>query len=425
MPTVNELQTDVARRFFFPLEAIYPDSLRQYDCRVLSDLDYAVLGTLRCLTHAKTGHEFLQEHAERGGRDENPDLFFKALKSKRRLTNLSSANDALAPMMAEVIADPLASFSELKGYHFFAADGHYQQAACFDAPRQTRKGPQKVATGHFFRVNLRNHHLSYLDLSRPKDGKKKDHDALIIQRATVENLRYQVPTGEKAIYFWDKACIDYKTWFRLKQRGVYFVTREKSNSALQTISVDTTDRSDSRNDGILGDVFVGTDGTGTLRRITYQDPRDGKKYAYLTNELQLPPWAIALGYKQRWDIEKIFDQFKNKMEEQKSWASSQAAKESHAIFECLAHNLALLFEEKIVDEEKISDGRESKKANQRQATRKNREGAPLASGNNFINGAFTRATQRTVRYLRWLRNWLYREAPWSEAIARLTKIWSC
>lgn len=325
--------------------------------------------------------------------------------------------------MAEVIDDPLASFPELKGYHFFAADGHYQKAACFDAPKQTRKGLQKIATGHFFRVNLRNHHLSYLDLSRPKDGKKKEHDALIIQRATVETLRYQVKKGEKAVYFWDKACIDYKTWFRLKQRGVYFVTREKSNSALQTISIDNTDRSDSRNEGILSDVLVGTDGTGTLRRITYLDPRDGKIYVYLTNELQLPAWAIALGYKHRWDIEKIFDQSKNKMEKQKSWASSEAAKESHAVFECLAHNLALLFEEKIKDEEGMRDERENEKANKRQATRKNREGEPLASGENFINRVFTRATQRTVRYLRWLRNWLYREAPWSQAIARLTKVW--
>jgi hypothetical protein len=37
------------------------------------------------------------------------------------------------------------------------------------------------------------------------------------------------------------------------------------------------------------------------------------------------------------------------MKERKSWASSPAAKKSHALFECLAHNLLLLFEKHIVN----------------------------------------------------------------------------
>lgn len=423
MLKIKELVTATALRFFAPLEELYPKSERKYDCQTLSDLDFAALGTLRCLTHAKTGHEFLQDHAEKGGRDENPDLFFKALKSKRRLANLTSSNDALAPIMAEQIEDPLGHFSELKGYHFFAADGHYQKAACFDASKSTRKGPQKIATGHFFRVNLRTHHLSHLALSRPADGKKKEHDARVIQRATINNLRYQVKTGEKAVYFWDKACIDYKTWQRLKQSGIYFVACEKSNSALETLSENNAELTDPRNEGIISDTYVGNNGSGMLRRIVYQDPSDGKIYTYLTNEFQLPAWVIAVGYKHRWDIEKIFDQFKNKMKEKKSWASSETAKESHAIFECLAHNLSLLFEEKIKTEENITDEREVAKKTARQKTRKNREGESYVVGKNFINQIFTRPTQRTVRYLRWLRNWLYREAPWSQAVIRLAKVW--
>ena len=423
MLKIKELVTATATRFFAPLENVYPKSERKYNCSVLSDLDYTVLGILRCLTHSKTGHEFLQDHAEKGGRDENPDLFFKALKSKRRLKNLTSSNDALASMMADKTPDPLAAFPELKGYHFFAADGHYQQAACFDAPKPSRKGLQKIATGHFFRVNLRSHHLSHLDLSRPVDGKKKDHDATIIKRATIKTLRYQMKTGEKAVYFWDKACIDYQTWHGLKQNGIYFVTREKTNSALQAISENNLDHSTSRNEGILSDILVGNDSSGTLRRIIYQDPSDEKIYTYLTNELRLPAWAIALGYKHRWDIEKIFDQFKNKMEERKSWASSENAKESHGLFKCLAHNLSLLLEEKIKQDENLTDEREKEKKERRQKTRRNREGKLLVPTSNFINQVFTRATQRTVRYLRWLRNWLYREAPWSQALARLTKVW--
>jgi hypothetical protein len=42
-----------------------------------------------------------------------------------------------------------------------------------------------------------------------------------------------------------------------------------------------------------------------------------------------PAYQIVLLYKHRWDIEKIFHQFKSKMVERKSWANSLEAKQSH------------------------------------------------------------------------------------------------
>lgn len=448
MPNINELDTPTAARFFAVLEELYPSSNRRYDCHVLSDLDYSVLGIMRCISHAKTGHEFLQHHAEHGGRDENADLFFKALKSKRRLQNLTSLNEALAPVMSAKLREPIAHSPELKGYHFYAADGHYQHAACFDPRKSTSKGLQKIATGHFFRCNLFTHHLSYLDLSRPGDGKKNDHDANVINRAKVETLRSHAKTGEKVVYFWDKACIDYGAWSRFKRSGIYFVTREKSNSAMKTMSIERFDPTAPRNAGIQSDTLVGNSNGETLRRVIYRDPADDKEYIYLTNEMQLPAWAIALGYKHRWDIEwsgatwtganatcpqgatggehqKIFDQFKNKMEETKSWASSDVAKEAHAWFQCIAHNLVLLFEGDIKRDEGMQDKVEAKKKSIRTKTRTNREGTPLKQIKNFINQAIQRATQRTVRFIRWLRTWLYRRASWRDATARLAKVWDC
>jgi hypothetical protein len=67
-------------------------------------------------------------------------------------------------------------------------------------------------------------------------------------------------------------------------------------------------------------------------------------------------------YKHRWDIEKIFHELKSKMNERKSWASSKESKKSHAIFECLTHNLLLLlFEKHIEKTEVIRDKAEEKK----------------------------------------------------------------
>ncbi len=260
--------------------------------------------------------------------------------------------------------------------------------------------------------------------SRPKDGKKKAHDATVLKRAEIETLRQGAAKGQKVLFAWDKACIDYPNWARLKRSGIYFITREKSNSALKTLSIDLFDPHDSRNAGIQSDVLVGGATGETLRRVIYRDPRDGQSYTFLTNELTLPAWAIALAYKHRWVIEKVFDELKNKMAETKSWASGETAKRSHAIFACLAHNLSLLMEETIRREAGIEDEVEARRNEIRQRTRTNREGRALAETGDFIQRAVRRATQRTVRFIRWLRVWLYREAPWSEALARIARVWS-
>jgi transposase len=84
-------------------------------------------------------------------------------------------------------------------------------------------------------------------------------------------------------------------------------------------------------------------------------------FHYITNELKLPAFALVLIYKHRWDQEKIFYQLKSKFHERKSWASKDDAKQAQAIFECLTHNLILLLEQKIINEEDLTDEIEQKK----------------------------------------------------------------
>ena len=163
-----------------------------------------------------------------------------------------------------------------------------------------------------------------------------------------------------------------------------------------------------------------------MRRIVYTNPEDGVTYTYLTSENNLPAYQIVLLYKHRWDIEKIFNQFKSKMKERKSWASSLEAKQSHAIFECLTHNLLLLFEQHLRESEGLRDELEEKKQQGRSKTAS--VAAKLAgitrSVGNFINTALTRATQRTQRFIRWVRVWIYKQAPWRDSIARLREVWA-
>lgn len=410
--------------FFNVLIKVYPSSQRTYHCTSISDLEFAKLGIIRCISHAKTGQEFLQHHADHGEAEIDPGHFFKALKSPRRLANITSLNSLLLPEMRQRCEDPLAGFEELADFDIYAADGHYQHAAAHD-PKPNKTGAKTIATGHFFRLDLRSHHLGYIELSKPDAGKKKAHDLTIIKRATKEELRNGAKKGRKVLYAWDKACIDYHLWSNLKNTaGIYFITREKSNSAAEKCSANLIDSTDPRNQGIVSDHYVGTSNGVLLRRIIYTDPGDETTYTYLTNEMKLPAHQLVVIYKCRWDIEKVFHQLKSKMEERKSWASGPEAKRAHGQFECLAHNLLLLaeWEMKALG---LKDEVEKKKQEQRTKTRYNRQGKRIIKTKNFIASAIQRATQRTVRFIRWVRAHIYSEAPLRSSVARLAAVWSC
>lgn len=424
MPLRPQLNTEFSSKFFAPIANLYPKSARQYDCTGISDIHFCQLGVLRCLSSSTTGQEFLQYHADQNVADIDPSHFFKALKSPRRLENIISLNDLLAESMKQRIPDPYAQCPELNCWDIYAIDGHYQKAACFDPKTTDSKGTVRaIATGHFFRVNLRTHHLSCLDMATPEDGKKKAHDITVIKRNTADDLRYGAANGRKVMLVWDKACIDYQLWFRLKHTyGIYFITLEKSNSTAAICSQDLLDRSEPKNSGVDSDHIVGTSNGVQLRRIVYTNPEDGVTYTYLTNDFTLPAYQLVLLYKHRWDIEKIFHQLKSKMHERKSWASSLAAKESHAVFECLAHNLLLLFEEELNQDEGLYDEVEEQKQTGRGRPTTTVTGV-MKIVRNFINSAMTRATQRSQRFIRWVRVRLYQQAPWSDSLARLRELW--
>ena len=76
-----------------------------------------------------------------------------------------------------------------------------------------------------------------------------------------------------------------------------------------------------------------------MRRVKYRDPTTGNEYSFLTNEMTLPPRVIAFLYQKRWDIEKVFDEFKNKLGQKKAWAKSDTSKIQQALFMTTTHNL--------------------------------------------------------------------------------------
>ncbi|MCP4746232.1 MAG: hypothetical protein GY874_08840, partial [Desulfobacteraceae bacterium] len=126
-------------------------------------------------------------------------------------------------------------------------------------------------------------------------------------------------------------------------------------------------------------------------------------------------------YKTRWDIEKVFEEVKIKMGEKKAWATSETAKTMQAEFICMAHNLMLLFEQDIEKQ-----GVKNNKEDERRKKRLTKDLGKCEVDTNKLPLFFTttkRATQRPLKFIRWLRNHLFSNTSWLEAVASLKLIY--
>ena len=122
-------------------------------------------------------------------------------------------------------------------------------------------------------------------------------------------------------------------------------------------------------------------------------------------------------------IEKTFDELKNKLEETKAWGSSATAKTMQAYFLCLAHNLMILFEQSL---EKIHGIR-----NEAEIARKDRrlesERIRLAKESQMIPTLYyslQRITQRSLKFIRWLRVQLFSNSVTGDPIDALRRLFA-
>ena len=255
MATYIPSKSSVFAPFFSPVVDVYISSSRKYNCTTLSDLDFLEMGVLRCVSASQTGREFLQHHGDHDRLEIDLDLFFKSLKSRRRIDNLYSVNHLINPLLRESVVDPFAEIPELDGYAIYAGDGHFHAAAVHDPKDISSAGNErKLATGHFFTLNLRTHYLNHLGTSDLRDERKGEHDMHLIKRSEIDQLRGGEPKGTKVILVWDKAGIDFRFWHKVKMSsGLYFVSREKSNMKLISCGFLSFDREDPRNNGVISD----------------------------------------------------------------------------------------------------------------------------------------------------------------------------
>ena len=130
-----------------------------------------------------------------------------------------------------------------------------------------------------------------------------------------EGKRHEVNIGKLlnfpkgSLVTFDKGYNDYAWYNQLTEKGIYFVTRQKSNAAYRVIEC----RDVIKSKGLTSDQTIEFTGRVTskkcrvqLRRIGYLDSETGKHYIFLTNNFKLAAKTIAQIYKARWDIELFF-----------------------------------------------------------------------------------------------------------------------
>ena len=408
--------TTVGNEFYSPMLRALDNAEGRRECPEFTDEHFLQAGIGRCLDDVRSGRDWVQKAMAIFDLEITVDRFFTSLKSDRRLGLVGNVADIVRSEVDETAPasdDPFAEHAELDGFAIYAADGHFHGTSAHEEPIDGKRYP----VGHFFGMNLRTQTMNHLDVARPKA--KREHDITALKRLEADALRMGEPTGQKVILAYDPAIYDFDQWRRWKQsKGIYIVTRMKDNTILMICGDREFDREDPRNSGIVSDQLGETNSGDMLRKIVYVEPATGSKYVFLTNEMTLPPGLIAFIYKKRWDIEKVFDQFKNKLMEKKAWAKSPNGKCAQAQFMVLTHNLTLLLERKIELEEGISDTKIERKRKRRIAGDRQRIQEAGRKENTLVTRPY-KAVQRSFQFLRWLRNSLLIETSWRQAMEAL------
>lgn len=150
-----------------------------------------------------------------------------------------------------------------------------------------------------------------------------NHDGYLPEFVTITEGKTQDVTIGRTLQFSkgsivaiDRGYNDYSWYNQLTKKGIFFVTRIKSNAKYHVIER----RQVLKKKGLTSDQTIEFTGAQTkkicptqLRRIGYRDPETGKLYYFLTNNFRLAAKTIADIYKARWQVELFFKWIKQNL----------------------------------------------------------------------------------------------------------------
>lgn len=415
MPTACA-SSSVNDAFFAPIANLAENSRHARPCPEISDTQWVVAGIQRVLEDVPSGRAFLQEHGTRFAQPPKVSNYFSSLHSERRAAVLQDVVDGVLRQVAAAGSNRLAHIPELANYVCFAVDMHWHKAAAHDG----RYDGKKAAVGHCFSLQLHDQSVRHLAVGEGEH----EHDMSVLQRLKPKGLRQGVPKGRRVLVIYDRAGVDLGFWKRCRhENAVYFLSRAKSNMVFEWADEQPWNPSDPRNRGVLHDQWVLSRDGHRLRLIEYRDPESGREFMFLTNEPDLPPGVLAELYRRRWEVEKVFDEFKNKLGEKKAWASSQEARVTQGRFVALTYNLVALYERRIEEEHDIRNRPEDQRRAKRLSTLKEISAAAGRAMSSLLQTGRD-ATQRSVKFIRWLRSSLRDRLAEDAAVIYLRRLYA-
>lgn len=413
---ITQITTTVNEQFLQLLEQATAAAPSRRPCPEFPDETWIAMGVQRVLEATESGRAFLQEHGLRFENAPRHDNYFASLRSPRRREVAREVSQYILLQARSRVTDRLAGIAELAGYACFAADGHWHKGAVHDPKHEDRK----MAVGHFYALDLRTHTLRHLAAGQGLH----ENDMSALKRIKPRGLRQEVPQGTRVLIVYDKAGIDFDYWDRCRREcAVYFLSRVKENMTFEWIADYPWDKSDARNHGIFLDCKVRSRHGHVLRLVMHQDALSGEVYEFLTNEPDLPPGVVAELYRRRWETEKVFDEIKNKLGQKKAWGSTLQAKETQALLIAITHNLLLCYEQDLEQRYELENTAEDQRRHRRMQAAK-RTGAKIGWPLPALVLQARRASQRSVKFIRWLRHALREKLTEAAAVSRLRQLYA-
>lgn len=414
----------ICDQFYKPVFDLIDDCDSTRKCPELADANWIELGVSRVLSEAQTGRGFLQNRLVRGLSAPANSHFFETLKSRRRLEFCQELNSRLCTSAKAQLPDVLDALPGLEKFEVRAGDGHWHGAATHDIKHLNKKcEPTKYAAGHLYTLDMRTHLMRHLTAN---DGvnKRKEHDMAAIKRSGAQKLREGIRKGTKLLMVWDSAAIDFGYWYQLKQgHGIYFLCRDKDNHRLLPCGELPWDRQDPINRGVISNgQFAPSTNSAMVRVIEFEDKASGKIHRFVTNEMTLAPGVLAQLYRMRWDIEKVFDEVKNHLNEKKAWAKSPTAKSMQAQFIAMTHNLMLLLDRNLEIHHGITNEPDKMRRIERRSDELHKSGytSEVVAFGQWLQ----RSTQRGLKFIRWLRIQLFAPTSYTQALDSLGALYA-
>lgn len=261
-----------------------------------------------------------------------------ALASRFRREILRDGVDQLVSHAQDVLPDRLSGLEGIGNRAVMAIDTTYQTESAHYRPIYPMEGGHDSQKGH--------------GLSMIYDIRHGIPLAVNTETISIGEMRVLKRENEpvdhwmrvkNAIYVVDRAFIDGRYWDkRLTLFGSTVITRMKS-VLNYTVSKERPLKSGQCNEGILYDREVELKcSKKAWRLIGFQHP-DGKRYEYLTNDMELEPGVVAFLYLRRWDEEKYFDDIKNNLACSKAWGKNPVSIEQQALLSMVTMILTTLF----------------------------------------------------------------------------------